>query len=92
MPETPASNPKLILAVQMLCIGIVLIILGVAVILRSPLGAMAPVFRFWSVASNAAILLAGLAFTAGGVVKYRKVLREREAARLRAADAAAPRG
>jgi hypothetical protein len=67
------TNPKLIVAVQMLCIGIVLLVLGLAVTVLSPLGKMTPTFRFWSIASNGSIILAGLGFTIGGIIRHRKV-------------------
>lgn len=72
---TNESNPKLLLAVQMLCIGVVLFVLGIAVVLQSPLGRMSPAFRFWSIASNGSIILTGLAFGIGGAVKYARCRR-----------------
>jgi sterol desaturase/sphingolipid hydroxylase (fatty acid hydroxylase superfamily) len=70
------TNPKLIVAVQMLCIGVVLLVLGLAVTLLSPLGKMTPIYRFWSIASNGSIILAGLGFTIGGILRHRKVKSE----------------
>jgi len=71
--DNNATNPKLIVAVQMLCIGIVLLVLGAAVIVMSPIGRMTPTFRIWSIISNGSIILAGLGFTIGGLLRYRKV-------------------
>jgi hypothetical protein len=67
------SNPKLILAVQMLCIGIVLLVLGIIVILLSPQRLMTPLFQRWSIISNVAIALVGLGFAIGGFIRYKKV-------------------
>ena len=72
---TNESNPKLLLAVQMLCIGVVLFILGIAVVLQSPLGRMSPTFRFWSVVSNGGIILTGIGFGIGGAIKYARCRR-----------------
>jgi Na+/phosphate symporter len=73
MTEHKGSNPKKILAVQMLMIGIVLLVLGIMVSLLSPLKAMTPVVRTWSLLSNASIILTGLAFTIGGLVRNKKL-------------------
>jgi len=69
----PSANPKLIVAVQMLCIGMVLLVLGLVVVLRSPVKSMSPLFRTWSILSNGAIVLAGIVFTIGGIVRYRRL-------------------
>ncbi|MBM3310866.1 MAG: hypothetical protein FJY80_05100 [Candidatus Aminicenantes bacterium] len=71
--DNASTNPKLIVAVQMLCIGIVLLVLGVAVVLSSPVKAMSPLFRTWSVVSNGSIILVGVAFTVGGVLRFRRL-------------------
>ena len=71
--EPQTTNPKLIVAVQMLCIGIVLLILGIAVTLMSPVKSMTPLFRTWSILSNGSIILTGLAFTIGGVLRHRRI-------------------
>lgn len=70
--ENKGSNPKLIVAVQMLCIGIVLLILGTTVILISPVKTMTPLFRLWSWTSNGSIVLSGAAFAAGGLIRYKR--------------------
>ena len=67
------TNPKRIVAVQMLCIGVVLLVLGVVVVLSSPVKSMTPLFRTWSVVSNGAIILAGIAFAVGGVIRFRRL-------------------
>jgi hypothetical protein len=68
-----SANPKRIVAVQMLCIGVVLLVLGVVVVLSSPVKSMTPLFRTWSVVSNGAIILAGIAFAVGGVIRFRRL-------------------
>ncbi len=73
MNNKQPTNPKLIVAVQMLCIGIVLLVLGIVVVLRSPVGTMTPLFRSWSIISNGAIILTGAAFTVGGIIRYRRI-------------------
>lgn len=73
MNELKGSNPKKILAVQMLMIGIVLLVLGIVVFLLSPLKAMTPVVRTWSLVSNGSIVLTGLAFSIGGLVRHKNL-------------------
>jgi hypothetical protein len=34
---------------------------------------MTPLFRTWSVVSNGAIILAGIAFAVGGVIRFRRL-------------------
>jgi hypothetical protein len=34
---------------------------------------MTPTYRFWSIASNGSIILAGLGFAVGGIIRHRKV-------------------
>jgi hypothetical protein len=73
MDNPKGANPKLLLAVQMLLIGLVLVILGLTVFWLSPLSQMEPFMRKMSWLSDLSIILVGLAFTIGGLVKYRKV-------------------
>ena len=71
--DKKGADPKLILAVQMLSIGIILIILGVTVFLLSPLEPMDPYIRKMSLISNSVITFLGLAFAIGGFVKLKKL-------------------
>jgi nitrate reductase gamma subunit len=71
--EYKGVNPKLVIAVQMLCIGIVLLILGITVFLLSPIRAMEPFIRTQSLISNGSISLVGIAFTIGGFFRLKKV-------------------
>lgn len=73
MNNPKGANPKLLLAVQMLLIGLVLIILGATVFFLSPLSQMQPFIRKMSLLSNLSIILVGVAFTIGGLIKLRKV-------------------
>jgi len=66
------ADPKLIVAIQMVSIGVILIILGVTVYLRSPIGKMAPFFRLNSILSTGAIFVTGVLFFIGGYIRYRK--------------------
>jgi len=77
MEEKKGADPKLIVAVQMLSIGIILIILGVTVFILSPLDQMVnprmtPYIRMCSIISNTGITLIGVAFAIGGVVRYKR--------------------
>jgi len=73
MMENKGSNPKKILAAQMLSIGIVLLVLGIVVFLLSPLKVMTPVVRTWSLISNGSIILTGIAFAIGGFVRHKNL-------------------
>ncbi len=71
--EPQGTNPKLIVAIQMLCIGIVLLALGIVVFLLSPLKTMEPFIRTQSWISNGSIVVTGLAFAIGGWIRLKKV-------------------
>lgn len=75
MEEQKGANPKLIVAVQMTCIGIILIILGITAFLLSPLDPlvnprMTPSIQMWSVISNGSMTILGVVFTIGGLVLH----------------------
>jgi hypothetical protein len=73
MEEKKGANPKLIVAVQMLSIGVILLILGLIVLFLSPIRTMAPYFRISSVVSNGSIILVGLGFTIGGFIRLKRL-------------------
>jgi hypothetical protein len=66
------ANPKLIVAVQMLSIGIILLVLGLVTFSLSPVARMEPFVRLTFVISMGAIIAVGLAFGIGGGILYRR--------------------
>ncbi len=70
--KTKDADPNLIVAVQMLSIGIILIILGVTVFILSPISTMDPYIRICSVLSNGSITLMGVFFAIGGFIRYKR--------------------
>lgn len=73
MEEKKGADPKLIVAVQMLSIGIVLIVLGFTVFILSPFSRMEPFIRICSIASYASITCLGIFFAVGGLIRYKRV-------------------
>lgn len=76
MEERSAADPKIIVAVQMLSIGIILVILAVAVFLLSPVTRMMPFIRLTFIISVSCIFLVGLSFSIGGIIRYKKAKRK----------------
>ncbi len=76
MKEKKGADPKMIVAVQMLSIGIILVCLGTLVFFLSPIGRMDPFVRICSIASNSSITLLGLFFIIGGFFRYKKAKNE----------------
>ncbi|HOI44060.1 MAG TPA: hypothetical protein PLX50_00455 [Candidatus Aminicenantes bacterium] len=72
MEQNQGANPKKIVAVQMLSIGVILFILGVTVLLQSPFGRMEPFVRLCSILSTGAIITAGVLFSVGGYFRLKK--------------------
>jgi hypothetical protein len=66
------ANPKLIVAVQMLSIGIILLILGLVTFSLSSVAKMEPFIRLTFIISMGAIIVVGLAFGVGGGILYRR--------------------
>lgn len=75
MEENKGANPKLIVAVQMLSIGIILLILGFVVLVVSDIGAMERVIRLTFIISMGSIIFVGLCFAVGGILRYLRVKR-----------------
>jgi len=73
MEEKKGADPKLIVAIQMLSIGIILLTLGIAVLILSPLRTMASFLRLNSLLSTGGIILVGLAFAIGGYLRLKRV-------------------
>jgi len=73
MEEKKGADPKLIVAVQMLSIGIILLILGLIVLFLSPIRTMAAYFRISSLVSNGSIILVGLGFAVGGFIRLKRL-------------------
>jgi nitrate reductase gamma subunit len=71
--ETQGANPKLIVAVQMLSIGVILLVLGLVTFVLSPVTGMEPFIRLTFMISMGAIIAVGLAFAIGGGILYRRV-------------------
>ena len=71
--EYKGADPKLLVAIQMIAVGIILLILGVTVFLLSPLGKMAPFIRLCSLLTNSSLIVTGLLFWLGGYFRLRKV-------------------
>ena len=76
MEEKKGADPKLIVAVQMLSIGIILTILGFTVFILSPISRMEPFIRVCSIVSNGSITCIGLFFSIGGLIRYKRVKRK----------------
>lgn len=74
MTEQPqGADPRLLVAIQMISIGIILLVIGVTVFLLSPLGKMTPFIRLCSVLTNSSMVVTGLLFGLGGYFRLRKV-------------------
>lgn len=71
-PEPEGADPKLIVAVQMLSIGIILVILGLVTFFLSPVAGMEPFIRLTFLLSMGAIVAVGLAFGIAGGILYRR--------------------
>ena len=69
--EYQGADPRLLVAVQMISVGIILLILGVTVFLLSPLGKMTPFVRLCSVLTNSSLMVTGLLFGLGGYFRLR---------------------
>lgn len=72
MEERSAADPKIIVAVQMLSIGIILVILALAVFFVSPVTKMTPFIRLTFIISIICIFLVGLSFFIGGIIRHKK--------------------
>ncbi len=75
MKESQGADPKLIVAVQMLSIGLILLILAGVVLLLSPVGRMESFIRLTFLLSMGSILLVGLGFAIAGAIRYRRARR-----------------
>ena len=73
--EKKGADPKLIVTVQMLSIGIILLILGLVVLFVSPLRSMDHFVRLTFLISEASIIIVGLAFAIGGGIRYKRAKR-----------------
>jgi len=73
MEEKKSVDPKLIVAIQMFSIGIILLILGVLVLVLSPIRSMVPFIRASSLISNGSIILVGLGFSIGGYIRLKRL-------------------
>ncbi len=75
MEERKGADPKHILAVQMTSIGAILLILGLTVLLLSlgSLRSMENFIRVCAIASDFSIILVGLFFAIGGIIRLRRV-------------------
>lgn len=77
MEEKKGADPKVIVAVQMLSIGVILIVLGLTVFILSPLDStvnprMSSYIRMCSIISNSGITILGVLFAIGGLVRYKR--------------------
>lgn len=70
MEDKKGANPELIVAVQMLSIGVILLILGLVVLILSPTARMEPFIRSAFLISMGSIILVGLFFAVGGILRY----------------------
>lgn len=75
MEAKKGANPELIVAVQMLSIGVILLILGLAVLFVSSPQSMAPFVRLAFLLSVGSIICVGLAFGLGGILRFKKARR-----------------
>ena len=76
MEERKSADPKIIVAVQMLSIGIILIILAAATFFISPVAKMMPFIRLTFIISISCIFLVGVSFFIGGIIRYKKAKRK----------------
>jgi len=72
MEEKKGADPNLIVAVQMLSIGIILLVLGIVTFLLSPVSRMEPFIRLTFLISMGSIVAVGAGFGIGGAVRYRR--------------------
>jgi len=77
MNDNKGANPRFLLAIQMLLIGLVLVILGVVVLILSPIGQMQPFIGKMALFSCLSIILVGVAFSVGGLIKLKRVKAEK---------------
>ncbi len=75
MKEAKGADPKRVVAVQMFSIGVILFVLGGVTLLLSDPPAMAPFIRRAFLISIGCIILIGLAFGIGGLLRLRRVKR-----------------
>lgn len=73
MDERKGADPKLILAVQMLSIGVILFILGLIALIITPLRSMTSFMRTAALLSYGSIIFVGFCFAVGGMIRYRRV-------------------
>ncbi|MDH4271866.1 MAG: hypothetical protein OEW18_07800 [Candidatus Aminicenantes bacterium] len=66
------ADPKLIVAVQMLSIGIILLVLGLVTFILSSVAKMEPFIRLTFLISMGGIIAVGLAFGISGGILYRR--------------------
>jgi hypothetical protein len=66
------ADPKLIVAVQMLSIGIILFVLGLVTFILSSVAEMEPFIRLTFLISMGGIIAVGLAFGISGGILYRR--------------------
>jgi uncharacterized membrane protein YidH (DUF202 family) len=85
--EKKGADPKLIVAVQMTSIGVILIILGITVFTLSMFSLLGvtesdnPWTRYigtCSIISNATIILVGVAFAIGGLVRHHERIKNKQ--------------
>jgi hypothetical protein len=75
MAKNQGADPKLIVAVQMLSIGLILLILAGVVLWLSPVGRMDSFIRLTFLLSMGSILLVGGGFAVAGAIRYRRARR-----------------
>ena len=85
--EKKGADPKLIVAVQMTSIGVILLILGATVFVLSILSLLGrvqtenpwtPYIAKCSIISNGAIILLGVAFALGGLIRHHEIAKNRK--------------
>jgi len=85
--EKKGADPKLIVAVQMTSIGVVLVILGTTVFVISLLSLLGlvqtsnpwtPYIAKCSIISNGAIILIGVAFALGGLIRHHEIAKNKK--------------
>ncbi len=67
------ADPKRIVAVQMLSIGVILLVLGLVTFFLTPVAEMESFIRLTFLISMGGIIAVGLAFGIGGGILYRRV-------------------
>ncbi|MEW5901849.1 MAG: hypothetical protein AB1715_10340 [Acidobacteriota bacterium] len=72
MEEQKGADPKIIVAVQMLSIGLILLVLGLVTLVLSPVRAMEPFLCLTFLVSMAGIIFVGVFFSVAGSVLYRR--------------------